>query len=328
MEIRKLQKTGGSSLTLTLPKKWINLLGLRDKDSVRVIFDKNGLLIIQPTNEKHQMIRSALPIDNLTNNMLIRELIAHYISGTDEIIISSKQIAQDQRRKIREAFQLLIGFEIVDESATKILVKNVFDATKFPISQSIEKMFHITKSMIQDSCKALFYHDKLLANDVRDRDFEVDKLYLIITRQLHILMRNKTSEEALGLGAGDLYYYEDIAVQLERIADHAVKISLIVALDATTEQSLYIPPSQEIIEEISSLIDQAECMVEKQDATLAHKILDANEQVVKVTSPYISLERETLMLQIIAEDSLDRIRGYIMNMAELTIDQNVAKKII
>lgn len=44
-------------------------------------------------------------------------------------------------------------------------------------------------------------------------------------------------------------------------------------------------------------------------------------------SPYAKWGQDITIMQILVETSLDRIRGYIMNMAEMTIDQNVNKQI-
>lgn len=324
MEVRKLQKTGGSSLILTLPKKWVDEIGLKDKDTVKIVSQNSGTLSVYPTNFKQHILKSSLVITNLTNMMITRELIAHYISGVDEISIISKQLTPEQRKEIRKLFQLLIGFEIIDESSTKMLVKNVFDATKFPIPQSIEKMFHITTSMIVDAYQAFFTQNILLAKDVIDRDFEVDKLYLTITRQLHVLTRNKISEEEVQLHPGDLYYYEDIATQLERIADHAVNVATVGSFEYKQERTDSFASSQKLVKEIVSLIQQAEEMVEKEDNILAHTILNISENIGKVLSPYERLDQKISQMQLLIEGSLDRIRRYIMNMAEITIDQHVS----
>src|SRR3989344_7854925 len=102
MEIRKLQLTGGSSLAITLPKKWVDLFGLKSKDTVVIYSQKSGSLIIQPDRHKEQLLKTVLKIDGLTKDMLTRELTAHYISGSDELTIKSKRITRDQRNRIRE----------------------------------------------------------------------------------------------------------------------------------------------------------------------------------------------------------------------------------
>jgi len=225
MEIRKLQLTGGSSLAITLPKKWADHFGLKSKDTVVIYSQKSGALIIQPARHKKQLLKTVLKIDDFTKDMLTREIIAHYISGSDEVTIKSKKITHDQRNRIREVSHSLIGYEIIDESSEEVSIKNIFDATKFPIIQNVGKMFVITKSMFNDAIKAIAQNNKPLARDVIDRDFEVDKLQLAIMRQFYTLIQGRVYDEEIGLSQMDLNYYENVATQLERIADHAVKIA-------------------------------------------------------------------------------------------------------
>ena len=64
-------------------------------------------------------------------------------------------------------------------------------------------------------------------------------------------------------------------------------------------------------------------MVLKLDKSLAHKILDKNSTIEKM----IALSRNVKSLnEMIVVDSLDRLRGYVMNLAEITIDQTIAKQ--
>ena len=47
-EVRKLQSTGGSTFTLSLPKPWINEFDLEARDSLRVDWRPSGALRITP----------------------------------------------------------------------------------------------------------------------------------------------------------------------------------------------------------------------------------------------------------------------------------------
>ncbi|MGH7204524.1 MAG: PhoU domain-containing protein, partial [Candidatus Levyibacteriota bacterium] len=228
MDTRRLQRTGGSSITITLPKKWIEQNELNDKDILKLSSPTSHVLLLEPIGRKKMLSKSILNADGITDTWLTRDIVAHYIAGIDEITIQSKRISPEQRSNIRNLSNFLTGFELIDETAEKIVLRNIFDPSKFPITKNIEKMFLTTISMFQDALKAIIENDKLLAKDVVGRDFEVDKLLLIIARQRNSLEQNKISKEELGMNLSDLHYYEDVATQVERIADHAVKIARVV----------------------------------------------------------------------------------------------------
>ena len=323
MEIRKLQLTGGSSLAITLPKKWVDHFGLKSKDTVVIYSQKSGSLIIQPARYKEQLLKTVLKIDGLTKDMLTRELIAHYISGSDEVTIKSKKITRDQRNRIREILQSLIGYEIIDESSEEVFIKNIFDATKFPIIQNVEKMFVIVKSMFNDAIKAITQNNNPLASDVIDRDFEIDKLRLAIMRQFYALIQGRVYDEEIGLSQADTNYYEHVATQLERIADHAVKIARTVITADKKSESLVSSRLKNIVKKILPLLEYSEEAVRELDKTLAHIILEKNPEIERT----FLLDRDVKSFEeMLVVDSLDRLRGYVMNIAEITIDQAIVVK--
>ena len=58
----------------------------------------------------------------------------------------------------------------------------------------------------------------------------------------------------------------------------------------------------------------------------AHRILNENNALEKNINTASALPRKESQIHTILENSLDRVRGYIMNMAEATIDHAVQTK--
>lgn len=312
MEKRSLQRTGGSSITVTLPKEWIEQNNLKDKDSVFLFANPEGNLVIHSTEPQSPSPVVHLKVDNYVPIWIERELIAAYLTGAEEIEIHSKRITTEQRIKIRQTTQFLMGLEIIDESAAKMLIKNILDDNTFPTTQTIEKMFRITNSMFTDVMKSTFIGDTLLAQDVINRDVEVDKLYFVISRKFHMLLRRTMDQTSVG----DLRtnnYYSYVAAQLERIADHVVKIATKVPIHI---QSEYRDSYQKLADQIHQGLRQSQSLVQSQDIQLAHEILDVfvlNSTEVKKIETFPVLT-----------DSLDRMGRYIINIAETTIDYSIA----
>ena len=128
METRKIQKTGGASFIITLPKQWIRDFSLRDKDYIVVSSQKTGSLILQPLSQRRKSSKTVFDINGLDNDELVREIIALYISGAELIEIKkSPKISSGKRAIIRQSIQFLMGYEIIEESANHILIKNIFE---------------------------------------------------------------------------------------------------------------------------------------------------------------------------------------------------------
>lgn len=310
-----MQATGGASLTLTLPKAWVSSSGLRSKDQVLVIPDGKAL-VIKPISAQSSENKVDINVDGLTEAWLARELVSAYISGADKITFRSKKISPVQRQIIQKALQLLFGFEILEETSKKVYIKNIFDEDKLSVPESTQKIFLIARTMFEDALKAAAAGDKNLALAVEQRDFEVNKLLCVVKRQYYSLLRGKTQGSAAELG-----YYVNVAIQLERIGDHAVQIAKVAAASAAP-----LSPYKNfsvIEEQVRNLFDDVQKVVNSLDKSLAHKILDEDEAFRHLISgsPRTKKSSERLLI----ENSLDRLRGYVMNVAELTIDYSFTR---
>ena len=141
-------------------------------------------------------------------------------------------------------------------------------------------------------------------------------------RQFYALIQGKVYDEEIGLSQADTNYYEHVATQLERIADHAVKIARTVITADKKSESLVSSRLKNIVKKILPLLEYSEEAVRELDKTLAHIILEKNPEIERT----LLLDRDVKSFEeMLVVDSLDRLRGYVMNIAEITIDQAIAK---
>jgi len=190
-------------------------------------------------------------------------------------------------------------------------VRNIFDSDKLSVPQSTQKIFLITRTMFEDALRSVATGDKNLALGIGQRDFEVNKLLYVVKRQFYSVLMGKASGKIAEIG-----YYVNVAIQLERIADHAVQIAQITRA-GVAQSSLYT--SFTLIEtSVRNLFDEAERAVASLNKVQAHTILDHDAAFKRLISDTKSKQKTSERLMI--ENSLDRLRGYLMNIAELTID--------
>jgi phosphate uptake regulator len=311
MERRKLQATGGSSLTLTLPKVWLDRWGLKSKEEVLV--NANGpTLLIKPAHTSKKQTTVDITLDGKKNEWIIREIIGAYISGTDRITLSASRITPEQNATIRQAIQQLFGYEILEESSNSIVAHNVVDNSLFPAVENTRRVFDICRSMLIDALRAAQTGDKELGHDVVLRDQEVNKLVYTISRRF--------TQVANGRAEGNLNeisFYANVALQLERIGDRAVLIGNLASKELTgpVQVSNSFPA---IRDGITDLFDQVGNLLKTPNIIAAHKILDQNAVLEPLM--YSSKRIKQTYEGATVEDTLDRLRGRLMNIAELTID--------
>ena len=81
-EVRKIQLTGGSTYTVSLPKKWITEHGLEAKDEIRIEWRPSGALrVIADTSNLLRKREVKIDCEIIPDHMIFDHLIAAYLSG-------------------------------------------------------------------------------------------------------------------------------------------------------------------------------------------------------------------------------------------------------
>jgi phosphate uptake regulator len=148
-----------------------------------------------------------------------------YVSGFDIISLESARIATDQRRTIRQATQSLVGLEVLEETRDTVVIRDLLDSSELSINNAVTRMRLIALSMLEDAVTALIDLDEDLARDVIQRDDDVDRLWMVVSRIFRATLRSPRAAEELGVSREVCFDYQSAARQLERVADHATKIA-------------------------------------------------------------------------------------------------------
>jgi len=233
IEARKVQQTGGSSYIISLPKEWITKHGINAKDTIGVISQPDGNLLITPYMSSEKFIKEKkFDVDEIKDSdFLFRLLIGAYIMGYNIIeVTSSRKFISDIKHTVRAFRDITIGTEIEEESENNIKIKDLVDPTEMPFEKTIKRMYILANGMHEDALKALETGDKNLAEKVIEIDDEIDRLNWLVERQAHIVLRDIILCQKLDITLEDASNYKFISRFLERIGDHAVKIAKNVIL--------------------------------------------------------------------------------------------------
>jgi len=228
IETRKVQQTGGSSYIVSLPKEWIDRHGIQAKDTIGILPQPDGNLMITPhINSLQNVKEKSFDIDEIENSdFLFRLLIGAYIMGYSIIKIkSSKKFHHQMRSKIENFINVAMGPEIIEETSNSILIKDLLDPKEMPFEKTIKRMYILAQNMHEDAVKALENENKNLAEQVISRDDQIDRLNWLVERQAHIVLRDIILCQKMNITLEDASNYQLISRFLERIADHAVKIA-------------------------------------------------------------------------------------------------------
>ena len=232
MEYRKVQLTGGSTLTISLPKQWTKQAGIRPGDRLAIIPQKDSSLHLVPRfeEERDRTLEASITVAPQENpEAVLRRVVAHYLVGYDVIRIRSPQerLPLRLRKLVKETIRnKFIGTEVVEESSEELVLQAFLGHSDLSINGAIERMHILSSMMHKDAIESMQNLDKELLTDLVNRDDDVDRMYLFTVRLLKKAMRNLQDLEGLGIDRPrDALGYRLVSKSLERIADHAVTIA-------------------------------------------------------------------------------------------------------
>lgn len=217
MELRKIQKTGGTTYIVSLPKKWVQKENL-DKGSVLSLEElRDGALRLSPKIGEEKQPRTA---EISTDKNLRRRIIEHYLLGCDTLFIKSQaNLTEKQKTEIKKTAKNLIGLEPLEETSNSLTLQCLLDPEEVSIHKSLRRMYSIISVMHRDLITAAGTGDKNLLRDVVQRDLEVNRLYFLVVRQIRTVIQSARLQDKEGITAVDCVDYRLVAKILEQIGD-------------------------------------------------------------------------------------------------------------
>ncbi|MBP2030630.1 phosphate uptake regulator [Methanohalophilus levihalophilus] len=262
---------------------------------------------------------------------LVRNLIAAYVAGYDIIELKSSRILAEQKKVIRDICHKLIGPEIIEETSKSVLIQDLLNPEEVSIKKSIRRMFLISNSMQKDAISALKHAEKDLALDVMLRDDEVDRLFLLISKQFRSLFRGTRLADMRETTVDEYHDFRMVAASLERIADHAQRI-------ASVAKRLEEPVPEDLMKPLEEASSEARIVVENSidalygsDVKLANKVLNEMEDFKAKTDRlnvgFLKMDNVEMAIGLgSVVDSIERTADYGTNIAETAINMAIAMK--
>ncbi len=255
-EVRKLQVTGGVTYTLSLPKSWVEQNSLSSSSGVVIDWRPSGALRLTPASAvESRRTRITVLAEDIPEDGLFDHLVGAYLSGATTIDIRTKSTFDRKlRRVVRRLLKSTRGFEISQESETRIELVSLLSASELPLRASINRMYQQLTSLMRDIHEVLTGSDKDLIDDHEEREEEIDAMRLLIERQVAALLDSYQVAEALALSRREAVEYANLSRTLERMADHADRIAtLILSTARMPELDKDEPPLKQIPQWMESL---------------------------------------------------------------------------
>ncbi|MBI0583492.1 MAG: phosphate uptake regulator PhoU [Methanomassiliicoccus sp.] len=328
MESRKVQKTGTSTMTVSLPRDWVTSNNLRPGDTVNIETLSDGSLTIDvKVRNRRDDARSVVTVERgEPDEHVIRKLIGAYLAGFNLIEARSRErMDLATKHAIKDFTRMVIGPEIIEETANSVVMHDLSDPVELPQKKCIRRMHLIVESMHGDAMTAYVSGDAELARDVIDRDQDVDRLYWMAMKQFVLIQKDRSLSERIGVDVYESFSLNTVGRILERVGDHAVRISR-QAVDLADE-----PKTDVVLTDMRELsVRSVEVLSQAIGAFFHHDIAAANEVIDRAHD--LAREGENLVPLLLGSggkgtmsrtavmDSLNRTFMYSSDIAEVAVN--------
>jgi len=280
METRKLQKIGGSTYSVSLPKEWATEHHLEAGMPIHLYPHTDGSLVVRSAEPDDGPLSSTeMHLPDSDPATLRRALRAAYAVGYDSVaLVSPTAFTADERRTVRRLVDAMVGMSVIEETDVRVTVENLLDAGEVSIQQSVVQLQFTALSMHRGAAEALRHPDD--GDRLDGRDDGADRLFGMLTRHFNRSLTDFEEIDHLDVRRSELFDYYLTARQLERVADHAVDIAALAdRIDGAA--------SDAVLDDVVSLADRARDVVEtgttaviEPSADRAYAVLDRRDDVV------------------------------------------------
>ncbi len=147
---RKVVQHGSSSLTVTLPIRWVEKYGIRKGDDLE-IEESGSSMIISTQKEQYSPKKE---VSTSESGIFTKNNLSHlYQLGYDELEIAfdSPETLDEIKKRLPDC----IGFELIDQKKNKVFIKSIATTLESEFDTMLRKSFQVTNEMAKDLLEAL-----------------------------------------------------------------------------------------------------------------------------------------------------------------------------
>ena len=335
-ELRKIQVTGGSTYIISLPKNWVDQMGLKRGSVVSMTQrDDRALTILPKGLVSPERVKKVIITVNQGDkpDSVVRRLVSSYVIGYNIIQIRSteKRLDLETRFAIKDFVRKkLVGTEILSDVPNELTLQILLSYSELSVKDALRRMSIIAASMHRDAVQTLSTDNPRIAKEVVNMDDEVDRFSFYVIRLLNVAIMDAHVLKESGISTPrQCLSYRLITKSVERMADHATNI-------AENRLSLHLVPiNDDILKELNKISQSAlKVFEDAMDALFDEEYAEA-DKVMEAAEETSGMEDEVIhkivklapvedvpQLRLIVE-SIMRTSEYGADIAETALNMTV-----
>ena len=349
---RRVQCTGRGSFIISLPKEWVQDIGLKRGSEIAFNLEPDSSLTLIPRKIREksgegegsklkEYYISVDPEEDLQSTL--RMIQALYVISADIIRVhfrGSGNVAKCKTEVKNFAKDTFLGSEIIEETSDEVTLQILVKHSEFPIEKAVRRMVIVALAAHRDVILALKGGSKELFQNIVNSQHDSNRLGHYIVRQLKYGIEHNMYRELGFKTPKEFLLYRIIVNDIKDIGENAINImnNLATVQKLVDDQLLFFKESmdEEVYAQIINLNTLAYQLFE--DATKAMFKRDYNdaETLIPKRQSYVKLENDLIRLMSskkmdpnisailrLVLDSSRRILDYGQDIAELTLNRTV-----
>ncbi|MEA2070546.1 MAG: PhoU domain-containing protein [Asgard group archaeon] len=327
---RKIQLTGRSTYTISLPRDWVDRMKIEQGDELNILeMEEGNLLISKEIITRNLEKEVSIDLDEIKKDSLLEKMIiSKYLAGYSKITLhSKKEITQKIGKKISATVNNLIGSEIISEGPKYVEIRDLALHGEFPIDKALRRAHLIARNMQKNAVEDFIESNSDNVEDIEQREKSVDRLYFLIRREISSALENPVFLKELEMKPREVLYVYPVAKSLEKIADHCESIAHcslgLGGKNISTKNKEYFLEYSEKALHIHTKAIQG-FLSKKMDLAIEAIKRYENIQEELNSKTLVRKRSEDIDVEVqiqLAERNLDRICGYGLDIAEMAIDR-------
>ena len=349
---RRVQRTGRGSYITSLPKDWVQKIGLERGSEIAFKVRDDSTLILVPRKimeerketEKPKLKEFQILVEPREDpQSLCRKLRALYVVSAELIRIRFRGGGDVSKYKVAIndlVRNMLLGSEIIDETPNEMTLQILISHLEFSVEKAIRRMVILALSANRNAILALKNRDQGLIQSVIDEYNDVNRLNLYVVRQLKFGIERNLFKELGFKTQKEFLLYRIVANDIKSIADNAVNIvNNIATLNKLIEnQTLFLKEyiDEEIYSQILNFNSLAHQSFEESLKALFQRSYAQADKIIPKLEAFTTSENDLITLMFskkldpnvasifrLTLDGSRRVVEYSRTVAEVTLNRTV-----
>lgn len=301
---------------VSLPRPWVTSNGLRKGGTVNVSNSSDGGLLIypsEPASGQDSSLTIGFPSE-FGSASVSDEVLSGYLLGYNVVEISArKTLPPDVRRAVSDTVRRLVGFEIVEETASSITIQFLVDLSTVKPQKLLRRLNTLVNSMLRDTLNGLKSRIPGEATHlISERDSEVNRLYFLIVRLLRAAARSPRLASTLGIRVIDCLDYRVAAGAVENTGDCCAELaSQKPKVDSAALRTLLNSVSENMVSIQKGSVDA----LVNGDYAESKRLLESARAVARQLHGFKSPDAEPADMHVV--NLLERIVSYQVDVLDL-----------